>query len=389
MMRKIIISGALANKPHNGGEAWVRLSWVLGFRRLGFHVYFLEQISRKACIDASGGASSDVESSTNLAWFREVTERFGLAGASALIDVDSGRTFGLSESALRDVTASAELLVNISGHLSHGPVMAPIRCKAFVDIDPGFTQFWHAQGNAGARLAGHDYFFTIGANIGSLSCPIPTGGIQWRPVRQPVVLEDWPVCTEGDRGRFTTVASWRGPFGPVQAGGKTYGLKVHEFRKYLDLPTRSCPPADVFEIALDIHPGDHKDRDNLRAHGWNIVEPRDVASGPESFRRYVQLSGAEFSAAQGVYVHTNSGWFSDRTVRYLASGKPALVQDSGFGRQFPTGNGLVPFRTPDEAIAGVGSILADYERHSRAARAIAEEFFDSDKVIADMLRQVS
>jgi hypothetical protein len=144
----------------------------------------------------------------------------------------------------------------------------------------------------------------------------------------------------------------------------------------------------TFEVAIDLDPADRTDRETLVKHNWRVVDPKSVAPNPCGFRRYIQQSGAECSIAQGIYVETQSGWFSDRTVRYLASGKPALVQDTGFGRTYPTGRGLVPFRTLDEAARGAQRIMRDYETHSRAARAIAGEFFDSDKVLGTLLREM-
>jgi hypothetical protein len=153
----------------------------------------------------------------------------------------------------------------------------------------------------------------------------------------------------------------------------------------IDLPRRV--PEAAFEIALDIHPGDAGDRDALLEHGWRLTDPRTEVPGPSEFRRYVERSGAEFSVAQGIYVETGSGWFSDRTTRYLASGKPALVQDTGFSRNYPVGEGLLAFRTPDEAAAGASRIATRYDDHSAAARALAEEHFDSDKVLARFLEK--
>jgi hypothetical protein len=199
------------------------------------------------------------------------------------------------------------------------------------------------------------------------------------------VLDQWPFANGAEPPRFTTIATWRGPFGPVSHGGETFGLKVHEFRKMMELPERV---PFKFEIALDIYPDDWKDLDALQSHGWQIVDPKRAVPDPDSFRRYVQGSGAEFSVAQGIYVDTDVGWFSDRTVRYLASGKPALVQDTGFSRNYPTGEGLVPFRTLEEAAAGADRIMGDYEQHCRAARALAEEYFDSDKVLERFLAEV-
>jgi hypothetical protein len=383
-MATVFVSSVIANKPLNGGNAWAVLSWVLGLKKLGFRVYFVEQIAMDSCVDATGTTTA-FEHSVNLSYFKRVTERFGLAGSAALIHEGGEQVHGLPYTELLEVAEAADLLVNITGHLTLEPLMRRLRRKAYVDLDPGFTQFWHASGKDGPRLAGHDYYFTVGENIGTRSCPIPTDGIRWRPTRQPVVLDHWPVLREGDRRRFTTVATWRGPYGPVQYGGKSFGLKVHEFRKVVELPQRV---PQTFEIALDIHPAEEKDLRLLRHHGWQLVDPRVVASDPTAFRRYVQRSGAEFSVAQGVYVETGSGWFSDRTVRYLVSGKPALVQDTGFSRNYPVGEGLLAFRTLEQAIVGAGQISRDYEKHCRAARALAEEYFDSNKVLGHFVEEV-
>lgn len=382
-MTTIIVSGALANKPFNGGETWVRLSWILGLKRLGFNVLFVEQISQGTCRDVSGTVTAFGDS-INLAYFKGVTEQFSLAGEAALIYGDGEQIYGASWSELFDLAQAADLLVNISGHLTLESLLQRLQRKVYIDIDPGFTQFWHADANLEFHLKDHDCYFTIGENIGTPNCDIPMGGIPWLHTRPPVVLEHWPVSSAGDRERFTTIANWRGPFGSVEYGGKTFRLKVHEFRKLIELPKRA---PGAFEIALNIHPAEENDINLLHRHGWQLVDPRLVASDPLVFRCYVQTSGAEFSVAQGVYVDTISGWFSDRTVRYLASGKPALVQDTGFSRNYPVGEGLLTFRTLDEAAAGVEQILSDYDRHCRAARALAEEYFDSDKVLNRFLEE--
>jgi hypothetical protein len=381
-MPKVIVSGALANKYLSGGEAWVRLSWVLGLEKLGCDVSFVEQIDPDVCVDADG-AVAPFERSVNRAYFEAVTREFGLADAT-LVYGDGTETSGLSLEELRALAGSADLLVNISGHLRLASLMSALKRKAYVDLDPGFTQLWHAGGDPGAVIGGHDRYFTVGENIGTAQCGIPTGGIHWLPVRPPVVLDEWPASAEGDPNRFTTVATWRGPFGPIEHEGELLGLKVHEFRKVIALP-ESAP--FTFEIALDIHPEDGKDLEALREHGWQIVDPKALVPDPASFRRYVQSSGAEFSVAQAIYVKGEVGWFSDRTVRYLASGKPVLVQDTGFTRSYPVREGLVAFGTLDEAADGARRIAADYEAHAEAARDLAERYFDSDVVLARFLEQ--
>lgn len=390
----VIVSGALANKPHNGGEAWVRMSWATGLRRLGCDVYFVEQISPHTLTDAAGRPAAP-DASVQRRFFEDVTRAFGLADRSALL-VTGGRAetvcAGVSWDRLLRAASGCELLVNISGHLTSRPLLDRVRRRAYVDIDPGFTQFWHADPATPFEVAGHDHYFTIGENIGRADCPIPTGGIAWRGVRQPVVLDDWPVVPAARPGRFTTVANWRGAFGPVNFGGRRFGLKAHEFRKVLDLPAlvaRITPAAAgataEFELALAIHAADVADLTALERSRWRVVSPASVAANPADFRRYVQGSGAEFSVAQGIYVDTNSGWFSDRTVRYLAAARPALVQQTGFDRHLPTGEGLMAFTTVDEAAAGAEAVVRDYERHGRAARALAAEFFESNRVLARFL----
>lgn len=400
-MTTIFISGALANKPLNGGEAWVRLSWILGFQQLGCDVVFVEQIDSASCrasvtgvpVPGEADVSDPVEASLNLSYFREVTAQFGLGRAAALIDVDSERIYGMERADLLARAEDASLLVNISGHLTWKPLLRRLRRKAYLDIDPGYTQFWHADRTVPFEVSGHDFYFTIAENIGLPVCAIPIGGIDWQPVRQPVVLDQWPVSTNGraehstaGAERFTTVASWRGAFGPVQdpTSERVYGVKAHAFRRFVELPQRA---PQRFEIALSIHPGDDKDRTLLQEHGWQLVDPLVVAAGPHAFRDYVQNSAAEFSAAQAVYTETNCGWFSDRTTRYLASGRPALVQETGFSRWLPTGEGLLSFRTLQEAVDGATRIEREYEAHCQAARALAERYFDARRVLGRFLEE--
>lgn len=366
-MKTVVVSGALANKPGQGGEAWVRLNWLLGFRKLGFDVWFIEQISPGEGVGRGRG------------YFEKVTQEFGFGDRAALLYDDGSPLCGPSICDLCEVADSADLLVNIGGHLHVQPLFGRFRRKAYIDIDPGFTQFWQASGNRGSRLEGHDVFFTIAENIGHPGCPIPTCGIEWRPIRPPVVLDRWRA-PEGPFDRFTTIANWRGAFGSVVFEGVTYGLKVHEFRKVMGLPNRTPHP---MEIALGIHPGDGRDLQLLHENGWHLVDPQAVASEPATFQSYVQTSGAEFSVAQGIYVQTRSGWFSDRTAVYLASGRPVLVQDTG--GTLPKGAGFLTFSTMEEAVAGIHRIAEDYPHQCAAARTMAERWFDSDTVLGGLL----
>jgi hypothetical protein len=268
----------------------------------------------------------------------------------------------------------------VMGYVVDEELLAGAQRRAFLDIDPGFPQMWLELGLAD-MFGGHDAFVTIAENMGQPDCAIPTGGRRWITTRPPVVLERWPAQRD-DGGSFTSVATWRGPYAPVSYRDKTYGVRAHEFRRFAALPRLSSA---TFAVALAIDEADAADREHLLESGWNLVDPRAVAGDPEAYRRYIQGSGAEFTVAKSMYVDTNSGWFSDRSACYLASGRPVLAQETGFSRVLPTGEGLLTFRTVEEAAAGVDVIERDYQRHANAARALAEDHFDSDQVLTKLL----
>jgi hypothetical protein len=377
-MTRVLVSGAVANKHRHGGSAWVRLSWAEALRRLGFEVLFVEQLDARHAVDAAGAPCAPA-ASANAAAFSAAMDAAGLTGAAALLGSDGSSIAGIERGELLDRAAGAELLVNISGHLRDPELRALARRRVFVDLDPGYTQVWLVEGHD-VGTAGHDLHFSVGANVGTRRCALPDGGLRWHPVRQPVVLERWPVSDAGFT-RFTTVGSWRGAFGPLEWGGRSYGVKAHEFRPLADVPRRAGLP---FEIVLDVHPADGADAERLTAGGWRLRPPSATAT-PAAFAGYVRGSGAEFSAAQGVYVHGRTGWCSDRTVRYLASGRPALVQDTGQADTLPVGAGLLTFSTPDQAIARAGELVADHARHSAAARRLAERWFAPSPALAPLL----
>lgn len=391
-----VVAGAIANKPFNGGEAWVRLSWARGLRRLGWRVAVLEEIEPATCVDSTGHVVAP-ETSVNNRWFSDVMREFGLTELSTLW-CQTGSITGLPGSELHDLLHEADLLVNISGNLTSPELRDACSRRVYVDIDPGYTQLWSAAGLA-TGIESHDVHVTIGSNIGTPASRIPTNGVTWHHVLPPVVLEDWPACPTVSGGdlfgqpvldgrdgiRFTTVATWRGPYGPMHWDGRTLGSKVHQFRAFASLPSRTRA---TFEMALDIDPCEHADRELLAAQDWAVVDPLCAAGTPHAFRQYVQRSAAEYSVAQEMYVVTDSGWFSDRSTRYLSSGRPVLIQDTGFSRTLPVGEGLVPFTTMDDAVAGAESIVEDYSAHAGAARRLAEEYFDSDRVLMGFLEAV-
>ncbi len=366
----VVVSGALAAKPGNGGEAWVTMSWVRGLRELGFDCWFVEELP---------AAHAEHE-----AWFRLVTERFDLAERAVLMADGGGdgprRAVVAPAGAppLPDLVRSAALVVNISGALRDPALLALATVSAYVDLDPGFTQVWAETGAGDLGLDRHDLHFTVGLGIGTAGSPLPTGGVRWHHCHQPFLEADWPESPVPDDGVFTTVASWRCPFGRIEWDGVTYGLKLHEFRRVIQVPSLSGASP---ELALSIDSADDLDRIRLVEHGWNIRPAPDVAATPDAFAGYVRGSLAEFTAAQGVYVHGRTGWFSDRTVRYLASGRPAVVQDTGLAGLIPLGEGLIVFNDAASAASALRRVERDPQRHGRAAARLAREHFAATKVL--------
>jgi hypothetical protein len=376
----VVIAGSLAQRPKHGGHTWVLLQYLLGFRRLGWDVMFLDRLEPEMCVDA-GGQPCQFERSSNLRYFLEVMEDFGLRDDFALIYDHGERFVGLSRQRVLERTRSSVLLLNVMGFLDDTEVLSCAPRRVFLDIDPGFGQMWHALGLADS-FQGHDDHVTIGENIGRPGCEIPTCGLNWITTPQPIVLDHWRPNDRTDNESFTSVASWRGPYGPVEYGGRTYGLRVHEFRKFAQLPRLS---GRSFELALDIHRAEVNDLALLADNGWSLVDPSLVAGDPWAYQAYIQSSMAEFMVAKNMYVQGNSGWLSERSLCYLASGKPVLAQDTGFTQHYPTGEGLLAFTTVEEASSGVEEISRNRAHHARAARVLAEDYFDSDKVLGRLL----
>jgi hypothetical protein len=364
----VTIAGCVAQKPAHGGHTWQFLQYLLGFRSLGWDVLLLDAMEPE-CGDPHEGAR----------FLERTMARAGLDGCWALSD-GRGGWLGMDRDDVIEAVRRSELLVNVMGFLSDEAVLDAARLRVFLDTDPGFAQMWSALGLHDA-FAGHDAHVTIGERIGRPDCTIPTCGIDWITTPQPVALEAWPVAPPA-AARFTSVASWRGAYGSVEYDGVTYGLRVHEFRRFAELPACTGVP---FELALDIHPDEKPDLRLLDENGWARVDPREVVGDPWAYRSYVQGSGAEFAVAKGMYVQSRSGWFSERSMCYLASGKPVVTQDTGFSESVETGAGLLAFDTLEDAAAAVQEVAADPQWHARAARAVAERHYAAGVVLPRLL----
>jgi hypothetical protein len=368
---KILLAGMVAGNPRQSGASWAVLQYLAGLESLGHEVLLVEPVAPAALSD--GEVSSH---------FRALP----LApGRAALLAQPGRHTLGASYSDVLAFAREADLLLNISGMLRDEQLLEPIDVRAFVDLDPGFNQVWQLQGeDMGFDL--HTHFVTVGGLVGSAGCPIPTGGRDWIATLPPVALEHWPRDPEPPRrDAFTTVGHWRS-YGSIEHAGIHYGQRAHSLRALIDLPGLV---ADRFELALGIDAGEAADLAALSAHGWHLIDPARVAHSPAAYRDFVRASKAELCVAKSGYVASRSGWFSDRSACYLASGRPVVAQDTGFGERLPTGEGLLAFANADEAAQAVAEVSADPARHGAAARALAEEHLDARKVLTSLLYQLS
>ncbi len=376
---RIVFSGMVASVPGLGGATWATLQWLLGLQGLGHDVYLVDQVGA----DQLRPAGTTLADSQNAAYCRQVMVRFGLEDRASLVLAGSRETVGVELDRLLDIVRSADLLINVAGALRHD-LVTEIPVRAYLDLDPGFVQLWHEIEGIDMGLEGHTHFVTVGLLVGARDCGVPVLGRAWITTPPPVVLKHWPVPDGPTEDALTTVANWRS-YGSIEHGGVLYGQKAHALRTLIELP-RATPTR--FRLALRIHPDEVRDLGALRANGWELVDPAQAAGTPDLYWRFVRSSMGEFGIAKSGYVASHSGWFSDRSACYLASGRPVLAHDTGFGRVLPTGEGLFAFTTAADVLAGIDRIHSDYQGQRFAAREIAEAHLESGRVIGRLLEEL-
>jgi hypothetical protein len=377
---RVAVLGYIVRGPI-GGMAWHHLHYVLGLARLGHDVRFVEDSDDyPGCYDPERGVV-DENPACGLRFAAAAFDRLGLAECWAYHDAHAGRWHGPAASSILGWLSRADLLLNVSGVNPLRPWSLAVPVRALIDTDPAFTQIRHLTDPRARDLAAaHTAFFTFGENIPAGRSSAPDDGFPWRPTRQPVVLDAWPVTPAPPAGWFTTVMQWDS-YPAREFGGRRYGMKSESFDPYLELPGR-C--GRVFELAVG---SASAPRAMLRERGWLLRDPLEVTRDPWAYQEYIRGSRAEFGVAKHGYVTARTGWFSERSACYLASGRPVLVQDTGFTDWLSAPGGVVPFRTPGDAAGGVTDIEARYEFHAREARALAAEYFDAGKVLNRLLEQ--
>jgi hypothetical protein len=377
---RIVVLGYIVRGPL-GGLAWHHLQYVLGLHALGHDVYFVEDSDDyPSGYDPSRG-SVDADPTYGLAFAARAFERFGLGERWCYYDAHTSRWLGPLAPGAAEVCASADLLLNLSGVNPLRPWTERTPARAFVDTDPAFTQIRHLTDSSARTLAAaHNSFFTFAENITRADCLVPADGFAWHATRQPVHLDAWPV-TQGPRsGPWTTVMQWDS-YAAREFEGRRYGMKSDSFGAFIDLPARAGP---IFELALG---SESAPRATLRDKGWRLLDPLAVTRDPSTYQEFIRASKGEWSVAKHGYVASRSGWFSERSAAYLASGRPVLTQQTGFSDWLETGAGLLAFETMEDVLTGLEEIGTDYERHCHAARELATEFFDARKVLTSLIER--
>jgi hypothetical protein len=369
------------NFPEGGGHLWVYMQYAQGLRQLGCDVYWMEEFR------STGDEEADA---LKVAPHIQRLSRFDLADRMILYPATNQGAerslaqsyVGMSSGEAQEIFQRADLLLNF--HYAISPeLLAQFRRTALVDIDPGLLQFWMSRGQL--SVPKHDFYFTTGETVGTRSARFPDCGLEWRHIRPPVCLKEWPYVFNRDAEAFTTVSNWDASDWIVDETEVYENTKRVAFLEFADLPRLTRQP---LELALFLRTEkDAEERRDLERRGWRIRHSREVATSPEAYQSYVQNSRGEFSCAKRSCVRFQNAWISDRTLCYLASGKPAVVQNTGPSGILPNGEGLFRFSNLEEAAGALDAVNSDYERHCRAARQIAETHFDARKVLQNLLSQ--
>ena len=366
---RILFAGIIARYPF-GGVTWCSLMYLLGLRALGHDVFYIEDTGE--CVYDPVQNTRAIDPAYGTSYIHAALEPFGLGERWAFVNYD-GTYHGRTRDDVGRYAADCDLFINLSGgSWFWRDEYARIRRKVFIDSDPAFTQLaiakaepWYVE-----FFTRFDRLFTFGSNIGTAASPIPVGSFTWHKTWQPITMTEWHTAA-APRDRYTTVMTWQ-----IESFTDVGGNKDQEFVRFIELPSKT---RQKFELAIN------GPQTLLRSYGWDTVDAMNVSRTPMGYREFIHGSKAEFGVAKHTYVASHSGWFSDRTECYLASGRPALVQDTGWTAHLPCGEGLLAFSSMEDAIAGIDRINSDYDRHAAAARDMAYEHFDAARVLPRLL----
>ncbi len=381
----IVVLGSISKMPV-AGEVWLTAGYLLGLQRLGFEVFYVEAHARTPTTLME--RPQDESSALAAGYIDSVMRRLDLADRWAFEALhDDGRVYGLSPRRLRDLYRDAACVINLHGGTLPRPEHLASERLVYLETDPVEFEIQLHLGDQAARdmLAAHSAFFTYGTNLGRPDCGLPVAAeLQFTPTLPPVLLDQWELQSFGSRLLFTTIGNWRQEWRDVELDGEIYHWSKHrEFLKFLELPARTGQPLEL-ALASDAP----EDRRLLEDNGWQVRDAFRLSADIDAYRRYIVESRGEFTVAKDQNVRLRTGWFSDRSATYLAAGCPVVTQDTGFGQALPTGEGLFSFSTLPEIVEAIERINRDHPASVRAARELAREHFDAERVLGAMIDEL-
>jgi len=379
---KIVLLHFVGQMPM-AGIAWQAANYLAALESLGWEAWYVEDHGTNPYDPRIASVAMDC--AYNVGFLRAAMERCGLAGRWAYWDAINDAWHGLSRERVRVLYAEADGLINLCGAARLGADHMRCPVRIMIDTDPVYEQIRYAQADPASRayIDAHTHFFTYGANLGSELCAVPLSGVRWRATRPPVDLDLWPAAAGAGRC-FTTIATWENKGKNIEFDGTTYLWSKHEnFLRFIDLPRHR--PETSFGVAMT--PPDDAVKRDIEGAGWRLFDARSISADMAKYQRFIAGSRGEFTVAKDIYVRPSSGWFSDRSVCYLASGRPVVTMRTGFTSYCPVGAGLFDYATHAEALAALDAIAADYPRHRRAAREVAGDCFAGERVVGDLLAE--
>ena len=375
----ILVAGYIVRGPL-GGLVWHHFQYWYGLHEMGHNVLFIEDSEDyPACFHPLSGTFS-TDPIYGIHFLKTLAEQFGLADSWAYYDAHRNSWLGQSSGDVLRFASNADLFINLSGMMPLRDYWLKIPKRIYLDTDPLYTQIRHLESaNLKALVRAHNAFFTYAMNIGDATCSIPADGIQWQSTRQPVVCKLWAPQCQHQQAAWTTVMQWDS-YKKLAYGGIVYGMKSDSFEPYFALPSMTSEQL-VLAAGNPSLPAE-----KLISHGWQIHDPLKASLTPSDFVQFIHQSKGEWSIAKQGYVISRSGWFSDRSCCYMASGKPVVLQDTGFSKYIPVGDGVLAFSNVEECLSAFETINTDYGYHARKAREIVAGYFAHDNVLGQLIK---
>lgn len=372
-MHRVIIGSWLVRYPLGGNLSWT-LQYILGLKDLGHEVYFVEKAGyENACYDPEKKVMSN-NCSYGINVVSQLFKRFGMGDNWCYVD-NSGTYYGQSKQQISEVFKTADLFIDAGSHGSWAEESASVVVRVLIDGEPGYTQIKWANNLAkGIPIPRYDRYFTHGKNIGTDGNPVPALGIKWEYIYSPVKTDLFIPVPASKQAPYSTVMNWQS-HPPISYQGKTFGQKDIEFAKFISLPALIDHPIEVAVSGKGIP------FETLKENRWLLNDAQKVTHSFDSFRHYLTYCKGEFSVCKNVFIENSTGWFSDKSAAYLASGRPVILQDTGFSKHLPVGNGLFAVSNVEEAKEAILQIEKDYGFHSKKARDIACECFEASTVL--------